>query len=138
MAEDQIASGPPEDEPLSVDLSGEDAGSAQEGLNAPAVDYSGIDPFSANRGLREATERPADLAAKHADAAEGIAKRLVWMLGVVLVVLIGTATSVALAEHGALAELVGFFASIVSALGTLLGGVTGYYYGRQMSGKSAP
>lgn len=88
------------------------------------------DPEASQRGLSAPRDKKWDPIRAHDETAATIATRLVLLFFITLYLIICVAAVTAWWHPGSLKDLVAFFAVIVSALGTLLGGITGYYYGK--------
>jgi len=59
---------------------------------------------------------------------------LLWIFGGCLVAVIGLVVIVAWRLPDGLQDVIGFYGSIVTMLGTLLGGVVAFYFARDSSG----
>jgi hypothetical protein len=99
----------------------------------PAVDSASsevvIPPDAAtHRGLDQPRWNPEQA---HDETAAALAKALLWVVGANLILIIVSVDAIALFHDKSLKDLVAFFGTIVTALAALLGGATGYYFGRR-------
>jgi hypothetical protein len=65
------------------------------------------------------------------DHSREVAKFLLWIFGVCIFLIIALSFTTALTKPDSLEVVLGFFGTIVAALGTLLGGVVAFYFARR-------